>query len=112
MANTAEVLQVTMVPTATENFKGKSCWVFLVLPLCPQEEILASGISLAASSGMLAFRDVAQLGSWNEAHAKLPQCLFGSWGTGALAVAVALVSKVRECEDLSWKRSLGLCGLP
>lgn len=55
--------------------KAKSCWVFLVLPLCPQEEILANGIFLAASPGMLPLRDVAQLGSWNEAHAKLPQCL-------------------------------------
>lgn len=99
MANTAEVLQVTMVPTAIENFKGKKLLGFSCSPFMPTGGlILASGTSLAVSSGMLALRDVAQVGSWNEAHAKLP--VFGFWGTGALAVAVALVSKVRECEDL------------
>lgn len=60
VANTAEVLWVAMV--ATKNLKGKSCCFFLVLLLCPQEEVPANGIPLATSSGILAFRDVAH--SW------------------------------------------------
>lgn len=54
---------------------------------------------------MLVLRVVAQPGYWDQAHAKLP--VSGSWGTGTLAVAVTSMSKVQECEDLSWKRDLG-----
>lgn len=105
MANTAEVLQVTMVPTAIENFKGKKLLGFSCSPFMPTGGlILASGTSLAVSSGMLALRDVAQLGSWNEAHAKLPKCL----GSGAQVHSLWQWHWCLRCENVKISRGKGV----
>lgn len=57
---------------------------------------------------MLALRamsELIELESWTQVHVELPQCL-GPGGTGALAVAVALMSKVwvcvESCETRVW----------
>ena len=56
-------------------------------------------------------KTTAELGSWDQVHAKLQQFLGPGEQTGALTVAAVPVSEVWMCADLPWSWGLGLQGL-
>lgn len=64
------------------------------------------GSFLVSSLACWHSKELAELGSQDQAHRTIT--LPVSWGIGTLAVAVALVSKVQECADLMWNWDLGL----
>ena len=70
---------------------GRGHWDFPVLLFCLWKEVLDQGTPPGSSSGALALRAAVKLGpgvryTWEMTTAP------GSWGTGALAAMVVLVS--------------------
>lgn len=104
VANIAEVLWVAMV--AIENIKGKSCCFFSCSPFMP------TGGSPSPWDSSCRFiwyagiqRCSTQLGSWNEAHAKLPQCL----GPGAQMHLLWQWHWCLRWENVKIARGKGIC---
>lgn len=90
VADTVEVLQVSVARRAMGSSEAKDPGIFLFFFSCPWKDILVKGTLLATFRGLLVLRAVSEPESWDQVTwtTTAPP----SWSTEALAAAVALVA--------------------